>query len=296
VLVFAAAQPVARAQDAQDNDAERFFHVGVVAFGRGEFKAAAMEFEHAFRTKPHGASIYNAARAWEAAEDPGRAADDYAAAIDAGNTPADNMRDARARLRALEASLGRIDVSAPPGARVSIDEVERGPAPAHLHVAAGAHAVSITFADGRSDTRAIHVGAGAAVPVALDAPAPRVPMDAPPPDASGSRSRVTLRTTGWVTLGGAVLATGTAVALGVSALSAKSQYDASGHTDLGAYDRAGSLRTATNVAWVTAGVLGAAGITLVLVSLRRSPEPAARATSRAELEVSPTGAALRLGF
>ena len=90
---------------------------------------------------------------------------------------------------------------------------------------------------------------------------------------------------GWGSLGGAVLAGGVAIFLGASALDANDAFNASGHTDQAAHDRAVALRTWTNVTWAAAGALGATGAVLLLAAPKR-------AAPRATLHVSPGGAAL----
>jgi hypothetical protein len=71
-------------------------------------------------------------------------------------------------------------------------------------------------------------------------------------------------------LAGAALAVG--AGMGSAALSSRDDYDASGRWDLDARDRAITQRDASTGLFVTAGVLTAGGLVLVLVA-ELSPEP-----------------------
>src|SRR5262245_59201878 len=104
-LAISTAAPRAHADD--DATAAQFFKAGMAAHSRHEYRAAALAFEEAFRRAPRGPTIYNAGIMWEAAKEPARAADDYARAVAQGGLDGDQAATAAARLRELEASLGR---------------------------------------------------------------------------------------------------------------------------------------------------------------------------------------------
>jgi hypothetical protein len=72
-----------------------------------------------------------------------------------------------------------------------------------------------------------------------------------------------------------VAAAGAAVGLGLAALSARDDYEATRFTDRELYDDASTLRLFTNVAWAAAATSGIAGAILVLTS-KRAPAGAAR--------------------
>src|SRR5262249_47150270 len=71
----------ARAQDEDRTLAMARFRAASEAYGRGEYAAAARAFEESYRLVPRAAAVYNAARAWQAAGERARAADDYEAAL-----------------------------------------------------------------------------------------------------------------------------------------------------------------------------------------------------------------------
>ncbi|HVY47975.1 MAG TPA: hypothetical protein VHB21_18940, partial [Minicystis sp.] len=112
---------------------------------------------------------------------------------------------------------------------------------------------------------------------------PPAPPPLPPPDTGGGGSG--LRTAGIVSLALAGVAAGVSVGLGVAALSAKDTFLAS-RTQKD-FDAANHLETATNVGWAATAVLGAAGATLVVVSLVATPK-----SPSAWLTVRPGGASL----
>ena len=92
---------------------------------------------------------------------------------------------------------------------------------------------------------------------------------------------------GWATLVGAAALACTAVGLGVMALDARDEFDASGWTDQSLYDEASRLRTWTNVAWVGSGVLGLAGGGLLVASWR---------SARTSVGFGPGAASVRVRF
>jgi hypothetical protein len=175
--------PAARAQSgpAQDTThaAAQSFQQGSAAFARKDFRRAALLFETAYRLAPRAAAIYNAARAWESAGEPARAADAYAIGLSTsgkGGLQGAQAVDARGKVAELEKSLARVDVRAPPDAQVSIAHIERAAAPFSLHVKPGEHEVRATYAGGRVDARRISVVPGGHVGIDLTV----APIDAPP--------------------------------------------------------------------------------------------------------------------
>src|SRR5262249_20180619 len=150
--------------------AAEMFRVASAAYGRGEYRAAALSFEAAYAQAPLGAAMYDAGLAWEQAGEPARASDDFLRAAAAADLAPAERADAHKRLPRLERSLARIEVVAPAQALVSVGHAERVAVPAVVHVTPGAHTVTVVFADGRSASRDLDVVAGERVPVSFDAP------------------------------------------------------------------------------------------------------------------------------
>ena len=300
-LALALAVPVtaftttARASDAAAAEA---FKAGAAAYQRGDYRGAAASFERAYKESPRAAAIYNAGLAWEAAADAPRAADAYAAALDGGDLGGQQKKDAQTRLAALAKTLGRADVTGPAGTTITVEHREGAAVPVKVYLTAGAHELSATLPDAGTVKRNVAVTAGATTPFVLEAPRKEPPppppvakveappaSPPPPPKATGTSPR---KLVGYVALGGAVVASGAAVYLGLSALSARDEFDNSGHKNQNAHDRADSLRTTTNVAWIAAGVLAAGGVVLVLT--------APKGPSTATATLGPTGGTLTVRF
>ena len=259
----------------QAHAAERY-RAAEEAYAHGAYRAAAETFEAAFREDPRGATIYNAGVSWEAAGDGPRAADDYATALAASDLRGAERADASKRVSALQAKLGRLDATGPTGAKISVAHVEGTALPAQVHLGAGAYSVRVAYADGHVEARDVRIATGSAVSLDLaptSAPPPRAappepataPAITPPRPADAGSSSSPLRTAGWVALGGGAALAVAAIALGEATLGARDTFDATGDTSQSAHDRAVSLRTWTNVAWVAAGVVGATGIVLLVI-------------------------------
>jgi hypothetical protein len=272
---------VARA-DANTDEAAELFRSASAAFRRGEYRAAAVAFEEAHRRVPHGVAMYNAATAWDSAGDKPRAADAFAAALRTPGLEGSQRRDAQAKLAALELALGLVRIEGPSDARVSLAHVAGAAPPTAVHVAPGEYPLTIVRADGRRDDGRVRVGVGetttftvkAAEPVRSVAPPQRrrwgtsAPVDEP----SGGVQRAV----GWAGLGLAAVAFGTGVYMGVEALSARDDFEASERYDRDAHDRADRFRIGANIAWAGAGVFAVAGVVLLLTAPRASQ----RLTSR----------------
>lgn len=269
-----------RARADQTRAVERY-RAAEEAYAHGAYRAAAETFEAAYREDPRGASIYNAGVSWETAGEGARAADDYTAALAATDLRGEQRADATKRVSALEAKLGRLDASGPSGAKITVAHVDHGVVPAHIHLAAGAYTVHVEFADGHVETRDVLVPIAGVVALDLQpmsAPAsqatptetPAAPPSAPPgaTDAhSGGGGGSPLRTIGWVGVGTAAAFVVAAAVLGEATLSARNTFDATGDTSQSDHNQAVNLRTWTNVAWVAAGVVGAAGVVCLLVPI-----------------------------
>jgi len=275
---------------ADETRAAQLFREGSNAYERGDYMIAARAFEEAHREDARGATMYNAALAWEAAGEKARAADAYQLALAAPDLPPEVSSDARTRLAALERGLGRLSITAPAGSTVSVAHLERAATPVTVHLLPGNQAVSVRFADGKTELRRAEISAAAeqtlsfeqparapppppSVPTAAP-PAPSVPPPAPPPAEPVQPSN--RRTFGYIALGGAVVFAGAATYFGFQALDARDEFDASEHRDADAHDRAETFRLWTNVAWAGAAVSGGVGLWLVLSGSKgaRAPGPA----------------------
>jgi hypothetical protein len=295
IAVSAASLP-ARAQDASALDKK-----ARDAFERKDFAGAAEAFEEAYGFRPHPATKYNAAFAWEKAGEKARAADAYEAALNSDGLDAKRSEAARSRLSVLKPQLAYVIVEKPIGGTVTVEHVKDVPIPARIHLDPGSHLIVIRRSNGKKTDQQLALKAGSTTPIvvedddspALDAPLPEKKpepkKEAPPPvQDEGSCSSCTW---GWVAIGGAVVAAGAGTYFGLKTLSANDDFEASERTDTDAHDRAVSSRTLSNVMFGVAAVAGGVGIYLVLTGKKSKPE-----TTSLVLGVHPQGVSTKLTF
>jgi len=286
----------ARADEASDLDKK-----ARSAFEKKDYAGAAAAFEEAYRVKPHPATKYNAALAWEKANEAARAADAFEGALNTEGLDAGRAKAARARLAVLKPTLAYVLVEKPIGATVSVAHVADAPVPAHFHLAPGAHKVAVKRRDGSVAEQTLALKAGSTTSVEVeasgepkdeaaelkpvgDAPAPVAApaRDAPKREAPGCSSC----TWGWVALGVGVAAAGAGTYFGIRTLSSKGEFDDSGKTDADARDRAVQSRMLANISFGVAAVAGGVGLYLVLTGTKSNRETAAWS-----LAIRPDGAA-----
>ncbi len=263
-LALALAAPAARADREK---AAAAYKSAAADFARGAFADAAASFESAFAEDPRGASAYNAALSWQNAHDDARAADDFARALAAGDLGDALRTNAVKQLAKLEATLGRVSISGPAGARFALAHA-RGAPPAIVHVAPGHYVVHATFEGGASSDVPVDVAAGAEQHVDVAPPPPPTPPPppAPPPEIVRREGLLGAPTAGVSIglLGGAVVGAGFAIGLGVAAIDALDAYKQTGYSSQAAHDHATALRDACSVVIVSASALAAAGLALLL--------------------------------
>lgn len=283
-LVQALVSAGARADDAADLDKK-----ARTAFEKKDYAGAAAAFEEAYRVKPHAATKYNAALAWEKANELARAADAFESALSSDGLDEARAKAARTRLAVLKPMLGYVFVEKPIGATVSVAHVADAPVPTRFHLSPGSHELSFKRRDGTTTKQALVLKAGSTTTVEAedsaapasaepelkpvgDAPTPAAPPREPAPkDAPRGCPSCTW---GWVALGAGVAAAGAGAYFGVQTLSAKSDFDDSGKTDADARDRAVTNRTFANVAFGVAAVAGGVGLYLILSGNGKSQEAA----------------------
>jgi hypothetical protein len=265
-----------------DAGAARLFQEGAAAYARGDFRAAALSFEEAYRRAPRGATMYDAGVAWAQAKDWERAADDFETAISDAELDPKHAADARRRLEDAERRVGRIEITAPPGARVTVGPLHAVEPPAHAHLLPGNYPVEVRFASGETTTRTVAVAAGektssafeptlSSVPSAMPAPAPPPPPPVLVQAAPPGRAPMSYEKLGWVAVGGTALGAGIATIFGIEALHARDQFFDSHETNASYHDRAATLRTETNIAWGVTAVLAVVGVTLIVLDRVRTP-------------------------
>jgi len=285
VLCLVASPALAREPSA----AADAFDEGIGHYRRKAYSDAAEAFLRAYRLEPSADAAYNAGLAWQLAGKSALAATAYQVALTRGLEPA-AATDARARIEGLAPELGRVEVSAPEGALVRVPPFLLEANHAVFFLEPGRHEVRVTLRGGARRARRVDAEAGRTSVLLVEetdrehpsSPATKPRADIEPPSSSSAAT-----TAGWVAVGAGAAIAGVAVFLGVQALDARDEYNASGHRDAAARARAARLRTYTNVAWGVAGVVGAAGVGLLVFA------PSAPSTGAAAL---PRGVAVRGRF
>jgi hypothetical protein len=258
-------------------EARQQYQAGTDAYEAKRFVEAALHFEAAVVQRPHAVALYTAALAWEQANRPERAADDFVRALDVPGPnalSASQATNARDRLSTLEGTMGTLDVSAPMGWRIQLDANTQVLAPAHLHGMPGVHSLAVQPPSRPIEHRDVTLDLGKRTRLELAAE-PTIPAGAtssptlpkPPvenalaPRASEEQGNLR-RELGFAIAGAGVASLAAGAVLGVSALSARDAFNAA-PTQI-AYDHATSLQTWTDVVFVAGGVLVAGGVALAL--------------------------------
>jgi hypothetical protein len=257
--------------------ARKEYAAGKEAYAAKKFAEAALHFEAAASSRPHAVTLYTAALAWDAAGKPERAADAFGRSLDVPGLDPKQTENAKARLAALEPTLGTLAVKAPEGTRVQLEGLTETTTPARLHAPPGTHILMARLVGDKPVIRKeIQLEAGQVAPFEIkdDSPAPPPPKkeepkeepkqtNEPPPKPAASAPFPMRRAIGIgvAGLGVGVLAGG--VVLGVSALDAKDTYNAA--PTRSAFDHANGLATWTTVALIAGGVLTAGGVALAVI-------------------------------
>jgi len=291
----ASSVPAPASASGSEAEADAFFRAGSAAFAQGDHRAAAQSFEEAYRRVPRGASIYNAAAAWDSAGEHGRALEGFEIALGRDDLEEALRRAAQSRVDALHRSLGCLSIHGPEGWTVSVAHAEGRALPTKVCVAPGEHSARLEGPGGDRVTRSARVEAGRTVEIAPDVPRPKANSRASPPVVPTAPAKAEQAPTGsrraWglIAVGGSAVLAGTAAYLGVRTLDTLDEFDSNRHsTDL--HDRTIAFRAWTNIAWVGAAVLGGVGVALLLTAPSRSAsKPAPRATVR----LGPLGASAR---
>ena len=293
MLAVLAIAGAARADDVAEAKAR--FKRGAELFKVKRWREAMEEFEAAYRAKPHGAIHFNVAQCRERLEDwPGalRSYTDYLREVpDASDRPA-----VRKQIQKIEERLAKAGVQAlivysdPPGAKLSIEGLERGRTPLHVVLQPGGYALALAL-DGHAPwTERVQLGGAASTvidvvlkPVPRAAPAApgadlaaRPPADGPssaPGPAPATPPAARKRHLGaWIAGGTAVVAAVAGAWFGASARSEARALDAMAAPDAAvasqhAADARSKARTANALYGVAAGA-ALTGVTLYVLEAR----------------------------
>lgn len=177
---------VALAQNPQDDAltkaARARFQEGVDAFDKGNYEAARAAFKQAYALKQHPAVLLNLAQSSLKSGHYLEASKMFQTYL---NDPqGDKKADATKGLTDARSKLGRLDVTAPPGSEVTVDDAVVGKTPMSdpLDVEAGNHTVRVKLPDNTSSEQKIVVTAGQVQPVRFAAASTVVNPPTNPPN------------------------------------------------------------------------------------------------------------------
>lgn len=224
-----ASAPPARAQtDAALTEAQARFKEGLDLADSGEHEAARLKFQQAWAVFKSPAVLYNLARSEQLTGHDIEAFEHFRKFLETGPDPKvteAHRQKAQENVDELAKKIGRIDLDAPPNARITVDGK---PAPdavrAPIAVAPGRHVVEATL-DGRIKSVTVEASAGEITRAKIDIE-PAASYVAPPPvygDDRPSSSRIIVP----AIIGAAGLAAlGIGIGFGVASQSAKDEEDA----------------------------------------------------------------------
>jgi hypothetical protein len=158
----------AAADDAETKMARTRFLEGVAFDDKGDFENARLSFLQAYLIKKHPTVLLNLAVSCAKGNHSLEASKYFRMFLhDSQNPPADKLRQAEEGLRDVRRKLGRVDVSAPTGAEVSVDGEKAGIAPLTdaVDVEPGARTISVRLIDGSVLSERATLVAGQRVPV-----------------------------------------------------------------------------------------------------------------------------------
>jgi len=271
--VLAASPSVAWAAPDESARAEaaRLFKQGSAEYAGNHYAQAAADFESSNRLVPRAAAIYSAARAWDAAGDLARAADDYDEALERTDLHGADADDARRRLGQIERRVGVVVVHTPDDARTWIGPLQGVLGSVRVHLRAGDYDARVERAGSLPWTASVLVDDGRLAELTADLrPAPAAhaaalaPATAPPSERSAPRSSAK-RTWTWIAFGTAAAGAVASSILYAESISARDAFTATGARDAHLRGIATSWRTGTYVAYAVTGAALAAGVSIVLV-------------------------------
>lgn len=308
-LVIALTPTTSWAQD--DSEAIELFQEGRAAIGREDYNVACAKFEQSNAIDPRVGTLLNLALCEEKRGRLVRALEVWRSAGELSKRLGDpREKEANERAAKLEPRIPKLALTlpddAPPDTTVRVEIGTLAPrtlSPAELAapIPVDPGKVVIVVTAGGGETRKeVDVAEGATETVALEVPVSvAIPPAVETQDGGGVNG---LLIAGLVVGGVGLVGLGVGAAFGAIAKSKNDESLQPGGCDpdytncspdgLAANEDALSAATGSTVAFIAGGVLAAAGITLVIVSLTSSEEPA----TALRLGVTPTGVSARLDW
>lgn len=290
VILFISGAQLSPSTASCDNteEAKSAYAKGTELFKGEDYAQAAESFRLANRLNPNWKIFYNIGQCEVLAKRYGLALDAFESYVAQGgdDIPDPRRDEVLQEIDRLRKIVGMLDLQAPDGAIVFIDDLERGtaPLPGPLKLAAGMdHHLEVRIGEEAILARTIRVSGGQTIAVVAtredDSPSSEKEDEvelSEHPAAEPSSSLV--KTLGWVAFGvGGAAAIGGAVTGGM-ALSINGDLEKS-CPDLQCDDddwkeagRMENLATATNVLLIAGGTIAAAGITMLIIDAASNRE------------------------
>ena len=297
---------------ASADDAKEKYLEGVSLFEKKEFKDAAAAFRAAYKMKPSWKVLYNVAQSEAAAKRHGLALEAFEAYLsEGGDDVPDTRRDeVLTEVERLRKMVGSIEVTAPEGAVIFVDGVNRGTAPllGRLPVAASIKHVVWAESKGKKFARRPFKVMGNSsfkidlkhkedpvvavvvtpkkvpekTPEKEPDPPPGEPMveetivAAPAAEEDDTKSGTNLSTIGWLSIGvGVVMATTGGITGGLALnidgdLNENCEKENNENCKQGDIDKLKALALTSDLLLFTGGAVAATGLILLIVDKSRS--------------------------
>ena len=264
------------AEEKAEKEARAAFQEAVEKFDSGGYEGAVTLFRKAYELNPSWKLLYNIGQCEAALKRHGEALEAFEQYLSQGGDEIEVTRrgEVLAEVERLRKMSGSIEISAPAGALVLVDGVERGraPLPGRIRVAAGVdHAVRVELGGELLADRAVRVGGEENLLVDAN---PRPPEPVAAEDGKAIRDRK-IRTAGWIAVGvGAAALVGGAVTGGLALSADKSIQDACTGGQCPAnqrddVDRRDALALTTDVLIPAGAAIAVTGAVLLIVFRER---------------------------
>ena len=170
-------------------DAGKHFQRGVALFNEADYAGALAEFRRAYEIAPNPAVLYNIGQTQFQLRSYAAALGSFERYVAEAGTNAEHRTEAQTAIETLRSRVGKIDVTAPDGSEVTIDDEVAGKTPLPPVLAAVGKRKVVATKDGRSSPpRFVEVAAGETVKAEL-----RIEESAPAA-ASSMATQTTTRT------------------------------------------------------------------------------------------------------
>jgi hypothetical protein len=187
VAAFTAPRSAQAQDDATTKAARARFQEGVDFYDKKNYESARAAFLQAYALRKHPAVLLNLAQSCLRSGHAAEAVKYFQQFLreSATITPAQRS-DAETGIAEARGKLGRLEISAPTAAEITIDGavVGNAPLPEAVDVEPGSHTIKARMTDGTTDTKTVGANAGEKIPVKFAPPATATVAPLPPTPTS----------------------------------------------------------------------------------------------------------------